>query len=97
MALPVAGQVKKTRDQFSKTIVLVKKENYKKRNGKAYMPTLSELADIRKPNRGQYKKNVWFSTNMSEDMVRQKLQETFPSFDLINRRWDNFLLVFGLR
>ncbi len=86
MAQPVAGQVKKSRDQFYKTVVLLKSENYERKNGKAYMPTTIEMANIKKPNRRQYKKNVGFSTHMPEDIVGQTLQETFPTFDLKNER-----------
>ena len=70
---------------YSKTVVLLKKDDCERRDGKVFMPNATEMANIKKPNTGQCKRNVQFSTNMSEEMVRQKLQETFPTFDLNGR------------
>lgn len=88
MEQPVDAVVKKPRG--SKTVVLLKTDDYIRRAGKVYLPNTIEMAQIKKPIRGQYKKNVQFSKNMGDDMVRQKLQETFPTFDLMNRRYGNF-------
>ena len=41
------------------------------------MPTKSEIATIRVRTE-QYKKDVEFNTTMSSDMVKEKLEETFP-------------------
>jgi len=75
---------------FSKTVVLLKKEDYEIRNGKVYVPNTIEMAQIKRPDRGQYKTNVQFSINMGEDMVRQTLQQRFDTFDLMNERYGFF-------
>ena len=87
MAQPIGG------DGFSKTVVLLKKENCERRNGKVYMPNTIEMAQIKKPVRGQYKANVQFSKIMGKDMVRQRLHEEFPTFDLMNVRYGFFQIL----
>ena len=41
------------------------------------MPTKSEIATIRARTE-QYKRDVEFNASMSSDMVKKKLEETFP-------------------
>lgn len=41
------------------------------------MPTNSEIARIRAGTE-QYKRGVEFNASMSSDMVKKKLEETFP-------------------
>ena len=41
------------------------------------MPTKSEMAALR-VGTDQYKREVEFNTSMSSDMVKTKLEETFP-------------------
>lgn len=88
MEQPVDVVVKKHKG--SRTVILLKNDDYRRQNGKVYLPTTIEMAQIKKPNRGQYKKNVLFSKNMDEDMVKCQLQEAFPTFDLENGRCGNF-------
>ena len=77
-------------DGFSKTVVLLKKEDCERRNGKVYVPNTIQMAQIKRPDRGQYKTNVQFSKSMGEDMVRQTLQQRFDTFDLMNVRYEFF-------
>lgn len=84
MAQPVGG------DGFSKTVVLLKKEDCERRNGKVYMPNTIEMARIKRPDREQYITNVQFSKIMGKDLVRRRLHEEFPSFDLMNVRYGFF-------
>lgn len=88
MEQPVDVVVKKPKG--SRTVILLKNDNYRRRNGQVYIPNTIEMAQIKKPIRGQYKKNVQFSKNMDEDMVKHQLQEAFPTFDLKNGRYGNF-------
>lgn len=88
MAAPVEAVVKKL--EGSRTVVLLKNDDYRRKNGKVYIPNTIEMAQIKKPIRGQYKKYVQFSKNMDEDMVKRQLQESFPTFDLMNGRYGNF-------
>ena len=73
----------------AKHVVLLKKDDCRRNDGKVFVPNTIEMAKIKKPNNGQYKTNVQFSKDMTVEMVRQKLQETFPNFDL-NGRQGNF-------
>lgn len=85
MAQPAGG------DEFSKTVVLLRKEDCKRRNGKVFVPNTIEMAQIKRPARGQYKTNVQFSKIMGKDMVRQTLQDSFGcTFDLMNARYGFF-------
>ena len=77
-----AVEVKRAQDDFFKTVVLLKKNDCQRRNGDVYIPNTIEMANIKKKSTGQYKKKVQFSKQMSEEMVRQKLQETFTTFNL---------------
>ena len=90
MEQPVDIVVKKPKG--SRTVILLKKDDYRRKNGQVYIPNTIEMAQIKKPIRGQYKKNVQFSKNMDEDMVKHQLQEAFPTctFDLKNGRYENF-------
>ena len=80
-----AVKVKRAQDDFSKTVILLKKNDCERRNGEVYLPNTIEMAKIKKKSTGQYKTKVQFSKQMSEEMVRQKLQETFTTFNLNGR------------
>ncbi|XP_022785220.1 uncharacterized protein LOC111325645 isoform X2 [Stylophora pistillata] len=69
---------------FSKNVTLLKSSECAK-DGKFLMPNTIDIAKLKKLETGQYKRNVEFSISMSDLMVRQKLQETFSSFDLSGR------------
>ena len=86
MDLSTGAEAKKSQNGFyTKRVVLLKNSDCQRSGGRVYMPTTIDMAKIKKPNTGQYKTNVQFSTGMSEEMVRQKLQEAFPTFDLNGR------------
>ena len=64
---------------FYVNVTVIRYCDFTRRDGERYMPTLSKLAQIRKSSvLGQYKKQVEFYRNMSEKMVMEKLEETFP-------------------
>ncbi|XP_078352772.1 uncharacterized protein LOC144637582 [Oculina patagonica] len=69
---------KKPTDQFFKKVVLLQNGDFQRgHGGQVIMPTQSEMTTIR-ARAGQYKKDVEFHARMSEDMVKGKLEETFP-------------------
>ena len=80
-----ADKGKRAQDNFSKTVILLKENDCERRNGEVYLPNTIEMAKIKKKSTGQYKTEVQFSKQMSEEMVRQKLQETFTTFNLNGR------------
>ena len=76
---------KKQNAPFYRNVYLLKKSNFRTRDGQRHLPTAGEIADLRRHTRlEQYKKGVEFRPNMSKKMVRDKLEDTFPY--LKNRR-----------
>lgn len=64
-------------DQFRSNVFLLKNGDFERINGQVQMPTKSEIATIR-IRTGQYKRDVEFYQSMSSDIVKKKLEETFP-------------------
>ena len=74
-----ARQKRKDANPFYVNITVIRNCNFTWKDDKRCMPTQSEVAQIRKSSvLGQYKKQVEFYRNMSEKMVMEKLEETFP-------------------
>ena len=77
--------LKEPPDQFVKNVLFLKNGDFRRTGGQVIMPTISEIAAIKtKAELGQFKRKVEFFASMSEDMVKKKLEETFPY--LKNRR-----------
>ncbi|XP_022800861.1 uncharacterized protein LOC111338619 isoform X1 [Stylophora pistillata] len=70
---------------YFRNVMLLKKNELASGEGKVYMPTTIEMARMRKPKTRQYQKSVQFSKDMSAEMVRSKIQETFPFLDKSGR------------
>ena len=64
-------------DQFLRNVFLLKNGDFEVINGQIHMPTKSEMATLR-VRTDQYKREVEFNTSMSFEMVKTKLEETFP-------------------
>ena len=64
-------------EQFLRNVFLLKNGDFEVIHGQIHMPTKSEIATIRARTE-QYKRDVEFNTSMSSDMVKTKLEETFP-------------------
>ncbi|XP_022801884.1 E3 ubiquitin-protein ligase rnf213-alpha-like, partial [Stylophora pistillata] len=62
---------------FCRNVYLIRNSDFRGIDGQSYMPTQSELANLRK-SPDLYKQKVTFYRNMSEKMVMEKLEETFP-------------------
>ena len=74
-----ARQKRKDANPFYVNITVIRNCNFTWKDDERCMPTQSEVAKIRKSSvPGQYKKKVEFYRNMSEKMVKEKLEETFP-------------------
>ena len=64
---------------FYRNVTVIRNCDFLRKDGQRYMPTQSKLAQIRKSSvLGQYKNRFEFDQNMSEEMVMEKLEETFP-------------------
>lgn len=65
-----------------RNVILLRLEDCQRSNGSVLIPTTIEMARVRRPDTRQYRQNVQFSTNMSEQIVQQTLQNSFPAFNL---------------
>lgn len=72
-----AVKVKRSHGFFSKTVILLAKSDYGRDGDKVLFPNTIEMEKI--------KTEVQFSTKWPEGMVKQKLQETFTTFNLNGR------------
>ena len=64
-------------DHFLRNVFLLKNGDFEIINGQVHMPTKGEIATIRARTE-QYQKHIQFHASMSSDMVKEKLEETFP-------------------
>ena len=69
-------------NHFIRNVILLRLEDCQRSNGSVLIPNTIEMARIRMSDTGEYRQNVQFSTNMSEQIVKQTLQNSFPTFDL---------------
>ena len=76
----VTGQPikKKLRTMALKNVVVLKESDVTRRNGYVAMPNTIEMARIKKPEKEQFKTQICLSSNMTEEDVKQVLQEAFP-------------------
>ena len=64
-------------EQFLRNVFLLKNGDFEVINGQIHMPTMGQMATIR-IRTDQYKRGLEFNTSMSSDMVKEKLEKTFP-------------------
>ena len=69
---------KKRRTIVLKNVVVLKESDVTRRNGYVVMPNTIEMAQIKKPEKEQFKTEICISSNMSEGDVKQVLDEAFP-------------------
>ena len=60
-----------------RSVVVLKTSDVKIRGNDVFMPITIEMSQIKKPERGQFKK-VQITKEMTEEDVTEKLLETFP-------------------
>ena len=61
-----------------KSVVVLKNSDVTTRNDIVFMPNTIEMAQLKKPDRGQFKTNVQISSKMTEADIKKILMETFP-------------------
>ena len=61
-----------------KSVVVLTRGNVGMRDGMVFMPNTIEMAILKKPDKGQFKTNIPFSSNMTETDVKCTLMENFP-------------------
>lgn len=60
-----------------RSVVVLKTSDVKIRGNDVFMPITIEMSQIKRPERGQFKK-VQITKEMTEEDVTEKLLETFP-------------------
>ena len=61
-----------------KSVVVLKDSDVTTRNENVFMPNTIEMAQLKKPEKGQFKTNVQISSKMMETDIKRILVETFP-------------------
>ena len=61
-----------------KSVVVLKRSNVTTRDKLVFMPNTIEMAQLKKPEKGQFKTNVQISSKMTEMDVKRALLEIFP-------------------
>lgn len=61
-----------------KSVVVLRSSDVMRRDTYVFMPNTIEMAQIKKPDRGQFKTNVQISSKMTESDIEKTLLETFP-------------------
>ena len=69
-------------NRFIRNVILLRLEDCQRSDGSVSIPSTTDMARIKRPETRQYIPNVQFSTNMSEQIVKQTLQNSFPTFNL---------------
>ena len=64
--------------QTGKSVVVLKPCDVVERDGTVFMPITIEMAQLKKPEKGRFQKNVQFSSKMSESDIKGILVEQFP-------------------
>ena len=61
-----------------KSVVVLKRSDVTIRNDLVFMPNTIEMAQLKKPDKGQFKTNVQISSKMTEVDIKRILVENFP-------------------
>ena len=61
-----------------KSVVVLKDSDVTRRNEIVFMPNTIEMAQLKKPEKGQFKTNVQISSKMTEMDIKEILVATFP-------------------
>ena len=64
-------------NSLDRSVVVLKTSDITVRDNDVFMPNTIEMAQIKKPGKGQFKK-VQITKEMTEGNVTEKLLETFP-------------------
>lgn len=84
-----AASSKKKRERGApkgKSVVVLKPCNVEERDGTVFMPNTIEMAQLKQEHMGQFRTNVQFSPEMSDEDIKRKIVETFPFLE--GQRYD---------
>ena len=75
---PVKRMKKEPGANTGKSVVVLKDSDVTTRNENVFMPNTIEMAQLKKPEKGQFKTNVPISSKMTEAEIKKMLVEIFP-------------------
>ena len=75
--IPLTRPKKEPGAPTGKNVVVLKNNDVKEKDGIVFMPNTIEMAQLKKPQRGQFKTNVQISSKMTERDIKQILEEAF--------------------
>ena len=64
-----------------KSVVVLKKGDVKIRNKIVYMPNTIEMAQLKKPGKGQFWRQVPIDSGMTAEQIEKLLKECFPCLE----------------
>lgn len=73
-----SGSTKRKRELNLKNVMVLLDCDVKPRDGKFYMPITIEMAQLKKPERGQFRTEIKFTKTMTEKDVEEELRRHFP-------------------
>lgn len=76
--IPLKRPKKEPGAPTGKNVVVLKNNDVKEKDGIVFMPNTIEMAQLKKPQREQFKTNVQISSKMTERDIKQILEEAFP-------------------
>lgn len=72
-----SGSTKRKRESNLKNVMVLLDCDVKSRDGKFYMPITIEMAQLKKPERGQFRTEIKFTKTMTEKDVEEELRRHF--------------------
>ena len=73
-----SGSTACKRNSYLKNVVVLLGHDVCKNDGKVYLPHTKEIVQLKRPERGQFKRGIKFSHDMTEEKVLKKLCRLFP-------------------
>ena len=73
-----SGSIKRKRESKLKNVMVLLDDDVRKEDGKVYMLNSIEMAQLKKPERGQLKTKINFTETMTEKNVEEELRKHFP-------------------
>ena len=75
---PVKQMEQEPGTKSGKSVVVLKSSDVTRRGGIVFMPNTIEMAQIKKPEKGQFQTNVQISLRMTEEDIKEMLVNIFP-------------------
>lgn len=76
--IPLKRHKKEPGAPTGKNVVVLTNNDVEEKDCIVFMPNTIEMAQLKKPQKGQFKTNVQISSKMTERDIKQILEEAFP-------------------